>query len=181
MFVTIHQSNCPTSKRIWIWILANKKISFFQPWSCSIHHLELLSNQMTAFPFAILNSCPITGRVAILNYCPIRRLLSICHLVFLTNQRQAPPPHPPPWRRTLTSTLLVPIPSPSGQGQDWSLCTCPLLKMTKKYHKQRWISSHKHNFESFKKIYLVFRTRFSEFSVTDLWNEFSVTDLWKGM
>ena len=50
---------------------------------------------MTAFPFAILNSCPITGRVAILNYCPIRRLLSICHLEFLTNQRQAAPLIPP--------------------------------------------------------------------------------------
>ena len=52
---------------------------------------------MTAFLFAILNSCSITGRVAILNYCPIRRLLSIHHLAFLTNQRQLHlPPHPHP-------------------------------------------------------------------------------------
>ena len=60
---------------------------------------------MTAFPFAILNSCPITGRVAILNYCPIRRLLFIHHLAFLTNQRRLHPPSPP-WHRTLTFTLL---------------------------------------------------------------------------
>ena len=95
MIVTIHQSNCPTSKRIWIWIMANQKISFYSAQFCSIHHLELLSNQMTAFPFAILNSCPITGWVAILNYCPIRRLLFIRHLAFLTNQRQAAPPNTP--------------------------------------------------------------------------------------
>ena len=76
--------------------LANQKISFYSAWSCSICHLELLSNQMTAFPSTILNSCPITGRVAILNYCPIRRLLSIRHLEFLTNQRRAAPPHLPP-------------------------------------------------------------------------------------
>ena len=91
MIVTIHQSNCPTSKRIWIWILVNQKISFYSAQSCSIHHLELLSNQMATFPFAILNFCPITGWVAILNYCPIRRLFSICHLAFLTNQRWLAP------------------------------------------------------------------------------------------
>ena len=51
---------------------------------------------MAAFPFAILNSCPMTGRVAITNYCPIRRLLSICHLAFLSNQRRAHPRTPPP-------------------------------------------------------------------------------------
>ena len=53
------------------------------------------------------NSCPITGWVAILNYCPIRRLLSIRHLAFLTNQRWRHPPSPPPRHRTLTSTLLI--------------------------------------------------------------------------
>ena len=87
-------SNCPTSKKIWIWILANQKISLYSAQSCSIchleflsnhrpiRHLELLSNQMAAFPSAILTSCLITGLSAILNYCPIRYLLSICHLEF---------------------------------------------------------------------------------------------------
>ena len=74
--------------------------------NCSIHHLELLSNQMAAFPFAILNSCPITGQATILNYCPIRWLLSICHLAFSSNQRWLAPSYPPPWHRTLSSTLL---------------------------------------------------------------------------
>ena len=61
---------------------------------------------LRAFPSAILNSCPITGQVAILYYCPIRRLLSICHLAFWTNQRWAAPPTPPSWHRILTFTLL---------------------------------------------------------------------------
>ena len=52
---------------------------------------------MTAFPSAILNSCPITGWVAILNYCPIRRLLSICQsCIFDQLETSSPPPHPPP-------------------------------------------------------------------------------------
>ena len=91
-FITTSKFNCLQLKAYkgYLWLKAIKLQS------CSIHHLELLSNQMTAFPFAILNSYPITGWVAILNYFPIRRLLSICHLAFLTNQRWAAPPHPPP-------------------------------------------------------------------------------------
>ena len=87
--------------------MAWQKISFYSAWSCSIHHLELLSNQMAAFLSAILNSCPITGWAALLNYCPIWWLLSICHLEFLSNQRQFAPQPPLPWHRTLTSTLLL--------------------------------------------------------------------------
>ena len=86
--------------------MAWQKISFYSALSCSIRHLELLSNQMAAFLSAILNSCPITGQAALLNYCPIWWLLSICHLEFLSNQRQFAP-QPPPWHRTLTSTLLL--------------------------------------------------------------------------
>ena len=73
----------------------------------SICHLEFLSNQMATFPSTILNSCPITGRVAILNYCPIRWLLSIHYLAFLSNQRWLAP-MPSPWHRTLSSRLLIP-------------------------------------------------------------------------
>ena len=81
MIVTIHQSNCPTSKTIWIWILVNQKISFFySARSCSIHHLELLSNKKTAFH---LPSC-----------------------IFDQSETSCPPPHLSPLHRTLTFTLL---------------------------------------------------------------------------
>ena len=62
---------------------------------------------MAAFPFAILNSCPITGWATNLNYCPIRWLLSICHLALLSKQRRLDSPLTPPWHRTLSSTLLI--------------------------------------------------------------------------
>ena len=81
MIVTIHQSNCPTSKKIWIWILANQKISFYSARSCSICHLELFSNQKATF---YLPSC-----------------------IFVQSEMTCPPsPLPLPLHRTLTSTLL---------------------------------------------------------------------------
>ena len=69
-----------------------RKFHFIQPSPVPSTILNYCPIRWLLFPFAILNSCPITGWVAILNYCPIRRLLSICHLAFLSNQRRAAPP-----------------------------------------------------------------------------------------
>ena len=120
-----------------------RKFHFYSARSCSIHHLELLSNQMTAFPFTILNSCPVTGWVAILNYCPIRRLLSIRHLEFMTNQRQAAPPYPlPPWHRTLTSTLLSTSKWPEVYGWlEWHCAAHSDLGVLPIFESKPWLSA----------------------------------------
>ena len=107
-----------------------RKFHFIQPGPVPSTILNYCPIRWLLFTFAILNSCPITGRVAILNYCPIRRLLSICHLAFLTNQRQAtPPPKHPRLAQNSHFYTTGTYPCP-GQGETGYLCTVSWLKYT---------------------------------------------------